>query len=71
MCSICMKTPCHPMCPNAPEPEPLYYCSVCGGGIYMGDKYYCGLDSEICSGCMDDMTTDELLELFGESLRTA
>lgn len=71
MCRLCMQTPCHPRCPNAAEAEPLYRCCVCGEGIYEGDKYYQDGDQEICSECMDGMATDELLELFGESLKTA
>lgn len=71
MCLICMQTPCHFRCPNALEQEPLYWCSVCGGGIYEGDKYYLDGEREICGRCMNDMSAEEVLELLGESLKTA
>ena len=28
MCEICHMTPCHPQCPNAPEPPAVYYCEM-------------------------------------------
>lgn len=37
MCSLCRQFPCHPRCPNAPEPVPLMRCKECGEGIYEGD----------------------------------
>lgn len=70
MCSICWQTPCHPQCPNAPEEMPKFTCSICGYGIYMGDKYAECPDGEICEHCLDDMTTTELLRVFGEDLKT-
>lgn len=39
MCSLCRQFPCHPRCPNAPEPVPLMRCKECGEGIYEGDEY--------------------------------
>lgn len=71
MCDICIQTPCHPSCPNALEIGPLYRCSICGEGIYGGDKYYHDGKQEICSACMEDMSVGEILELFGETLMTA
>lgn len=71
MCAICLQTPCHPRCPNAPEPEPMYWCCECGEGIFEGDKYFQYGNSEICEACMDEKTTEEMLELFEERLRTA
>ena len=38
MCSLCRQFPCHPRCPNAPEPVPLMRCKECGEGIYEGDE---------------------------------
>lgn len=37
MCSVCGMNPCHPSCPNAPEPVPVYECCRCGYGILEGD----------------------------------
>lgn len=71
MCSVCMSNPCHPRCPNAPEPEPVYTCNKCGYGIFDGDKFFDGPEGHICEECLDDMTTDEILEMFGEKLQTA
>lgn len=45
MCEICHMTPCHPQCPNAPEPPAVYYCKVCGEPIVAGETYY-EMDSE-------------------------
>lgn len=39
MCEICRQTPCHPRCPNAPEPKPVEMCCLCDEGIYEGDEY--------------------------------
>lgn len=36
----------------------------------MGDKYAECPDGEICEHCLDDMTTTELLRVFGEDLKT-
>lgn len=71
MCSECLMSPCHPRCPNALEPTPIFRCRVCGEGIYEGDKYFDDGNSEICSECMDDMSVEEMLELFGETMKTA
>lgn len=65
MCSICWQTPCHPRCPNAPEPEPAAYCRKCNEPLFVGDKQYDG----ICEACIDDMNTSEWLELFGENMK--
>lgn len=71
MCSVCMRVPCHPRCPNAPEPVPIYRCGKCGEGIFEGDKYYDSQKGYICEECLDDMSSGELLELVGESLASA
>ncbi len=71
MCSTCLSTPCHPRCPNAPEPVARMACSRCGDGIMEGDEYL-GLDGgPICEGCLSEMTVKEVLELVGERLITA
>lgn len=43
MCSICWQTPCHPRCPNAPEPKPAAYCRKCNEPLFVGDKQYDGI----------------------------
>ena len=71
MCSICMQTLCHPRCPNAPEPVPVYVCRGCGCGIYPGDEYLELGGVEYCKECLEDMAVETLLDLVGESLSTA
>lgn len=39
MCDVCHMTPCHPRCPNAPEPPKVYTCKYCGEAIVDGDEY--------------------------------
>lgn len=64
MCSVCLQNPCHPRCPNAPDPEPAAYCRVCGEPLYVGDKHFDG----ICMDCLEEMTVSDWLELFGENI---
>lgn len=55
MCEICHMTPCHPQCPNAPEPPAVYYCKVCGEPIVAGETYY-EMDSEFYhEECFEDI----------------
>ena len=71
MCEICRQTPCHPRCPNAPEPKPVEMCCLCGEGICEGDEYLNTTDGCVCKGCLEDFSIDQWLELIGESLTTA
>ena len=71
MCRICMSVPCHPRCPNAPEPVPVLKCDKCGEGIFEGDRYYISAVGNVCENCLDDMTANELLMFENESLETA
>lgn len=71
MCSYCLTSPCHPRCPNAPEPVPKYVCSECGEGIFEGDKFFENGKKTICEYCLEDMTVEEILELFDEELNIA
>lgn len=72
MCALCQSFPCHPRCPNAPDPVPVMRCAECGEGIYPGDDYYdIGNGEGICKGCIDEKSTSELMELFGESFSVA
>ena len=56
MCDICRQTPCHPRCPNAPEPKPEYLNTT---------------DGCVCKDCLENFSIDQWLELIGESLTTA
>lgn len=64
MCVECGRNPCHPQCPNAPEPSPVARCGKCGGPMYGGDMQYDG----ICEECLRGLSVSEWLELFGETL---
>ena len=71
MCSECLMMPCHPRCPNAPEPVPVRICGICGCGIMAGDGYLDLDEGPICEGCLSEMTIKEVMELVGEQLVTA
>ena len=65
MCEICHMTPCHPQCPNAPEPPAVYYCKVCGEPIVAGETYY-EMDSEFYhEECFEDNAVNILMEECG------
>lgn len=40
MCEICLRTPCHPRCPNAKEPKIIGRCEYCGDPIYEGYEHW-------------------------------
>lgn len=71
MCSVCLQSPCSSRCPNADEEKPIYVCDECGYGIFEGDKFFDSPDGYICKDCLENMTTNELLELLDVELRTA
>ena len=48
MCAECGMNPCHPRCPNAPEPVPVHECVKCGYGIMVGDKFWDSPEGKIC-----------------------
>lgn len=54
MCELCMMHPCHPRCPNSPEPPIFAHCSFCGEPIYDGDDYYEIDDYKYCEACIHD-----------------
>lgn len=53
MCDVCWQIPCHPRCPNAPEPKIRGYCEQCGEGLREDYEYYTDdKDNKFCSdGC--------------------
>lgn len=55
MCDICLRTTCHPSCPNAPEPPSVFVCSGCGDTIYDGDDYYDVLGEQFCTECINGL----------------
>lgn len=54
MCEICLRSPCHVRCPNAPEPIPVFICAECGNDIHDGEDYYEVLGEQFCEHCIDN-----------------
>lgn len=54
MCDICLKSPCDPRCPNAPDPPRVYVCSGCGDDILDGDDYWDIMGEQWCEDCIED-----------------
>lgn len=54
MCDICLRLPCDPRCPNAPEPPMVFVCSGCGDSILDGDDYWDILGEQFCERCIDE-----------------
>lgn len=71
MCAICRKIPCDFRCPNAPERKIVHICAECRDDIFEGEKFFDSQRGAICKNCMDDMITDDVLELLGESYSVA
>ena len=71
MCEVCRQTPCHPRCPNAPDPVPVHKCVECGDGIFDGDRYVEINGKFYCEWCLDDMAAETLLSLCGYEMETA
>ena len=53
MCDVCLKKPCDPRCPNAPEPPSVFVCSGCGDDIREGDDYWEIMGEQWCENCID------------------
>lgn len=53
MCEICRQHPCHPRCPNAPDPVIVTYCACCGEPIREGYEYYEVEGKDYCEDCAD------------------
>lgn len=71
MCNICHQTPCHPRCPNAPEPQAVYTCKICGQSIVDGEEYY-EMDGEYYhEECFEDNAVKILMDDCGAMKGTA
>ena len=71
MCSVCLRSPCDPRCPNAPEPPSVHTCKDCGEGIVSGDEF-AEINGEYYHiECLENMTTRELLALLDVYTETA
>ena len=71
MCALCRKNPCDFRCPNAPDPEPVHECVLCGEGIFFGDRYWESPEVPICNNCLGEMNGREVLEKMGEDMKEA
>lgn len=71
MCSICLQNPCASRCPNAPGDGAIAYCTLCGERIYEGSKYFESDEGPVCEDCMKEKSYEEILSIFGESMKTA
>jgi len=52
MCSECGFTRCPGGCPNAPEPEPIGACVVCGEDVFEENKGLTFFDKPVHRGCV-------------------
>ena len=57
MCSICLQNPCHPRCPNAPDPVPVCICDECNDDIYEGEDVWHTPRGTYCKRCIGDFHT--------------
>ncbi len=64
MCSECLQYPCHPRCPNAPEPRAIHKCAYCDEGIIAGDEMVEYGGNYYHADCIREMTIGELAEVF-------
>ena len=58
MCEECYQFPCHPRCPNAPEPVAVHECVCCGSDIYAGEDYYDIEGDAYCKECVTSKTAE-------------
>jgi len=54
LCDECGQSPCHPRCPNAPEPTAVYVCKSCGAEIHEGEYYYVVGGEPYCDDCVSN-----------------
>lgn len=62
MCEECRRTPCHPRCPNAQDPIPVFICSGCGQDIYEGEDVYHILGEQFCERCINEARQEATYE---------
>ena len=71
MCEICTHTPCHPRCPNAPDPQPVYECAWCKDPIVAGSEYYKIDEDYYHEECLADNALSVLVDKIDVSYGTA
>lgn len=67
MCAICHSAPCHPRCPNAPDPIAIDDCYLCDSPIREGEEYYTIGDVSVCKHCAETMTMNKMTDITGLS----
>lgn len=64
MCEICLRSPCHPRCPNAAEPPAVFVCSGCGEAIRDGEDYWDVLYEQFCETCIDKARKEAIYDPY-------
>lgn len=69
-CEYCLRQDGHDCrCPNYTTPEASHYCSICGQGIYSGDKYIRNDNDDLAHiECLDDI--EDALDWLGFTVMT-
>lgn len=57
MCKECRQYPCHPRCPNAPEPPVARKCDNCGRELLVGESMWEFDIGCVCEECIDSCRT--------------
>ena len=71
MCNVCHQYPCHPACPNAPEPKRICRCPACLEPVYKGDRV-AEIDGEYYhTECLESMPIEQLLKMLDVELHDA
>lgn len=65
MCALCRQTPCDSRCPNAPEPQGVTNCEMCGEPIFEGDRCIIEGSTTICEDCAKNLSVTDFMELVG------
>lgn len=64
MCAVCNTSPCHPRCPNAPEPAAVAECFFCHDEIREGEEYTDVDGTPVCKDCVTNISIENLLDVF-------
>lgn len=63
MCYICNDTPHSIGCPFYNDAS-YDKCSVCGNGIYKGQRFFDFKEEKIHSSCIKDLSSTEILDIL-------
>lgn len=62
ICDECFQFPCHPRCPNAPDPPAVFICSGCGQTILDGEDYWDVLGEQFCEDCIHEAKREAIYD---------